>query len=223
MLASLRQLLTTLKYSQVAEARLETSIDIFYTALSEASPDEVRDALADLTAALALENLTHAGRVAMVIDGLIEQGYNSTPTIEPLISRLEYLLTMSGRLLETAEHESGVSSDEPNNAELIEQTLAAIAPSRPVEQSAWEALEEFFYLPGVALFCHSLQARKAAQQLRELTRPIEHYHLGAHWLDRILSVFDREPILVIEPSTQLGFMGTMTGISGNFQLQLFGL
>ena len=109
MLASLRQPLTTLKYSQVAEERLETSIDIFYTALSEASPDEVRDVLADLTAALDLENLIHARRVAMVI--------------------------------------------------------------------------------------------------------------GAHWLDRILSVFDRAPILVIEPSTQLGFMGTMTGISGNFQLQ----
>lgn len=218
MLPELRQLLTTLKYLQVAEERLQMSIDNFYIALSQASAAEVRGAISDLAAALTLDNLTHAGRVAMVICGLMHQGYDRTPAIAPLINKLDYLLTMSGRLLVAAEREAGVASDDPDNAELIEQTLTEIALANPIESTAWDALEEFFYLPGVALFCQDLQARIAAQHLRELTKPIEHYHSGAHWLDRILSVFSNEPILAIEPSTKLGFEGKMSGISGNFQL-----
>jgi hypothetical protein len=218
MLPELRQLLTTLKYSQVAEERLQMSIDNFYIALSQASVAEVRVAVSDLATALALDNLTHAGRVAIVICGLMHQGYDCTPAIAPLINKLDYLLTMSGRLLAAAEREAGAPSDDPDNAELINRMLTEIARTNPIESAAWEALEELFYLSGVTLFCQDLQARVAAQHLRELTKPIEHYHSGAHWLNRILSVFSNEPILVIEPSTKLGFEGKMSGISGNFQL-----
>jgi hypothetical protein len=218
MLSELRQLLTTLKYSQVAEERLQMSIDNFYIALSHASAAEVRGAISDLANALTLDNFTHAGRVAMVICGLRHQGYDLTPTVAPLINKLDYLLTMSGQLLATAEREAGASSNDPDNAELINQTLTEIARPNPIESAAWDALEEFFYLPGVALFCQDLQARVVGQHLRELTKQIEHYHSGAHWLDRILSVFSNEPILIIEPSTKLGFEGKMSGISGNFQL-----
>jgi hypothetical protein len=218
MLPALRQLLTTLKYSQVAEERLQMSIDNFYIVLSQASAAELRGAISDLATALTLDNLTHAGRVAMVICGLRHQGYDLTPTIAPLINKLDYLLTMSGRLLVAAEREAGATSDDPDNAELIERTLTEIVRANPIESAAWDALEEFFYLPGVALFCQDLQSRVAAQHLRELTKPIEHYHSGAHWLNRILSVFSNEPSLIIEPSTKLGFEGKMSGISGNFQL-----
>jgi hypothetical protein len=186
--------------------------------LSQASQDVVRETISDLAAALALDNLTHSGRVAMIICGLSHQGYDLTPTIAPLINKLDYLLTASGRVLVAAELASGAASDDPDNAELIDRMLTEISASSPVESAAWDALEEFFYLPGVTLFCHHLQARVAAQPLRELTKPIEHYHSGAHWLDRILSVLSNEPILVIEPSTKLGFTGKMSGISGNFQL-----
>ncbi len=216
----LQQLLATLERHQTNEEQLQTAARNFYQALRSASAAEIEMAVTALATALDSDNLTHAGQAAMVLGGLIHQGHDPTPAIEPLIDRLDYLLAMCSRLVAAVESELDKTSGSMDREEedLFERTLSEIAPSRPIEMAAWQALEEFFYLPGVELFCSSPAAYRAGQHLRNLTKPIAHYHGGAHWLDRILAVLFDEPILVIEPSTQLGFTGTISGIADNFQL-----
>ncbi len=216
----LQQLLATLNQPQATEAQLHSAVGKFYNSLSIASDREIQTAVAMLATTLDLDPLNHAGQAAMVIGALIHQGHDPTPAIEPLIDRLDYLLTMCGRMVTAVELEldktAGTIDREEEN--LFERTLSSLAPTRQIEMDAWRALAEFFYLPGVELFCSSPAARIAGRYLRDLTKPIAHYHCGAHWLDRILSVLFDEPILVIEPSTQLGFQGKMSGIGDNFQL-----
>lgn len=220
MQTSLQQLLATLARPRATEAQLQTAVSDFYRSMSSATEGQIQAAVGQLATALDFDNLTHAGHAAMVLGALIYQGYDPTPAIEPLIGRLHYLLTMCARLVAAVEREldKTAGSMDREEEDSFAQTLCALAPQRPIEMAAWQALSEFFYLPGVELFCRSLAAHGAGQDLQELTKPIAHYHPGAHWLDRILSVLFNEPLLVIEPATQLGFEGTMSGIVDNFQL-----
>jgi hypothetical protein len=217
---SLQQLMATLAQPQATTAQLQTAANNFYSSLDIASAVEIQAAVATLASALEFDNLTHAGQAAMVIGALIHQGYDPTPAIEPLIARLDYLLTMCGRMVAAVELELDKTAGTIDREEedLFERTLCQLAPTRQIEMDAWQALAEFFYLPGVELFCSSAAARSAGAHLRDTTKQIAHYHGGAYWLDRILSVLFEEPILVIELSTQLGFAGTMSGIADNFQL-----
>jgi hypothetical protein len=217
---SLQQLMATLEQPQATEAQLQTAANNFYNSLDIASTEEIQSAVATLATALDFDNLTHAGQAAMVIGALIHQGFDPTPASEPLIARLDYLLTMCGRMVAAVELEldktaGSIDREEEN---LFERTLCQLAPTRQIEMEAWQALAEFFYLPGVELFCSNAQARRAGVYLRDTTKQIAHYHSGAYWLDRVLSVLFEEPILVIEPNTQLGFEGKMSGVADNFQL-----
>lgn len=77
---------------------------------------------------------------------------------------------------------------------------------------------EALFVPVIAILSASpaarAQCRPSAAQMIELSQ----HNAGASWLNPILVVLDREPILVIEPDTGLGFVGRMSGISSNFQL-----
>jgi hypothetical protein len=217
---SLQQLMAILEQPQATAAQLHTAANNFYSSLDIASAGEIQSAVATLATALEFDNLSHTGQAAMVIGALLHQGYDPTPAIDPLIARLHYLLTMCGRMVAAVEIELDKTAGTIDGEEddLFERTLAQLAPTKPLEMEAWHTLSEFFYLPGVELFCSSAVARQAGAYLRDLTQQIAHYHTGAYWIDRILSVLFDEPILVIEPSTQLGFEGTMSGIADNFQL-----
>lgn len=216
----LQQLLAILERPHATAAQIQVAVGDFYIGLSRANDAQIQATVGGLATALDFDNLTHAGHAAMVLGALIHKGYDPTPAIEPLIGRLNYLLTMCGRLVNAVERELDKTSGSMDREEedLFDRTLYLLAPTRPIEMEAWKALSEFFYLPGVELFCRSHTAQTTGQYLRELTKPIAHYHRGAHWLDRILAVLFDEPLLVIEPKTQLGFVGKMSGIADNFQL-----
>src|SRR5262249_26054005 len=49
---------------------------------------------------------------------------------------------------------------------------------------------------------------------------ISSHHAAGHWLRFMLSVLDDEPVLVLEPETQLGILGRISGVADNFQLNV---
>ncbi|NJM63890.1 MAG: hypothetical protein HC849_33115 [Oscillatoriales cyanobacterium RU_3_3] len=103
-----------------------------------------------MASALEFDNLTHAGQAAMVIGALIHQGYDPTPAIEPLIARLNYLLTMcwSDDICCGTRARQTAGTIDREEEDLFERTLCQLAPTRQIEMDAWQALGEFFTCRG---------------------------------------------------------------------------
>lgn len=62
-------------------------------------------------------------------------------------------------------------------------------------------------------------ARAALSDLREAVAAFANRNEWAEWISLILGVLDRAPIVVIEPASELGVSGRMSGVVDNFQLQ----
>lgn len=61
-------------------------------------------------------------------------------------------------------------------------------------------------------------ARAALADLQESVAALGQEHEGAHWIGIILAVLHDEPFVAIEPDTQSGIVGRMSGVVENFQL-----
>ncbi len=156
---------------------------------------------------------------------------------QPLIDRLTALLTPAVELArafradvspidsaaleqESAEEEDEESDEqEDDSVEQFEHWRAGTAEELPDENLAWEVLQQF-WMPAIALFSASARARASAQHVRPLAGEIAELHEAGHWLAMILGVLNEEPILVIEPDTELGIVGSISGVVDNFQLQV---
>lgn len=176
--------------------------------------------------------------LARMCGALVERGCDPLPMARPLRLRLLPLLEDCVRLAEACrqempetekakrsvadrdefgdgDEEDGPDAVDPN--EEFEQARQKIAPKLPQENAAWEALHTF-WLPAIAVYSVSPEARWAAQPLRAPAQKIAEFHEGGHWIQLILSVLDNEPLLVIEPATRLGFLARSFGVVDNFQL-----
>jgi hypothetical protein len=89
----------------------------------------------------------------------------------------------------------------------------------PREIAAWAMLERLFS-PAIALFSRYPQARAWAAPLRAELMPFADLSNASHWLCRMMSILDNEPYVAIEPSTNQGIIGRMSGVSENFQLHV---
>jgi hypothetical protein len=61
-------------------------------------------------------------------------------------------------------------------------------------------------------------ARAALADLQDSVAALGEEHEGAHWIGIILAVLHDEPFVAIEPDTQTGIIGRMSGVVDNFQL-----
>jgi hypothetical protein len=91
--------------------------------------------------------------------------------------------------------------------------------SLPSEAHAYRLLAEA-YVPAIALLSASVSARRRASSLRADLRAMEEANAGAGWLYKLAEVLDEEPYLALEPATELGILGRMSGIAENFQLNV---
>jgi hypothetical protein len=140
---------------------------------------------------------------------------------EPLIAGLKPLLVSAGELVDACvewmESLKPGATQAPDSAGEFEKALEALRHRMPSQVAAWQALDQMWN-PGVAVFSISTMARQLGRSIRPLTAKIAPYHEAGHWLTLILTVLDREPILVIEPATSRGVVGRFSGVVDNFQL-----
>lgn len=112
--------------------------------------------------------------------------------------------------------------EEDDEDEEIDEELAAVmeevAVEMPDEANAWIGIEAFSRA-AITVLSASPEARAVSRDLRASAEQFETFAPWGHWITLLLSVLDNEPIVVIEPAAKTGFVGTMSGISGNFQLQ----
>jgi hypothetical protein len=115
--------------------------------------------------------------------------------------------------------DENAEQEQVDRGEVFEKLRQQLAERLPQENHAWELLGEI-WPAAIAVLSRSPSARAAARPLREPAHAISEFHAAGHWLWQMLSVLDKEPLLVIEPQTSLGIVGTISGISENFQLNV---
>jgi hypothetical protein len=94
----------------------------------------------------------------------------------------------------------------------LEKTLNASG-----DEHAEQAFEHY-WPSAIAFFSKDPTARISGRHLSSVLAPRLETQTGAYWIDKMLQVLHNEPVLIIEPSTNLGFIGHMSGVVDNFQL-----
>jgi hypothetical protein len=202
-------------------ADMETAANAFFAAAGGASAKEAQEAMAALGACFSWDDPQRAGFLALVCGALVERGWDPSPIVEPLRRRLETLFAPASALADACRARLPKTEGEANNeddpGDAFEKVRAQAALEMPAESAAWDALEAF-WRPAIAVFSVSPAARAIARPLRAKAANIADYNTAGHWISMILAVLDDEPILAIEPATNLGILGRISGVVDNFQL-----
>jgi hypothetical protein len=198
-----------------------------------AAPDRGA-ALRLLAAGLATPQPMSGGIVAITGGSLVEQGTATDGFAVPLLRHLAPILSEVCRFADWIEAEfpqppEKDASDDGSQpgfrygARLVPQEIVARAVEvHPVGINAYQALG-FWCLPSIACLSPDKALRKQVRadrpDLLVHTTRLADVSGEAAFLERMLHVLDDEPLLVLYPETQRGFLCRISGIAENFQLQ----
>ena len=212
MLAQQTQILLDVLHDPASDERaIQGAADSWVQTLQ--NPDSIQailEAQTQLAGVLDWENLARAQFALMMSGALVENGFSPEPLLKAFAPRLPLWLRGAGELLDAVIHAEG-------DGQNVEARTAEVTAQMPAQARDWERLQAF-YLPLMAALSASPEARAQLRPLRELAAPLSERHEGAFFLDAMLGVLDKEPILVLEPARQRGFVGTFSGIADNAQL-----
>lgn len=186
--------------------------------LEQASPEEGEQVLGKIAIGIAHPDPERSAFMTLVGGAIVENGFDSAPLEAALIERLEQEMRLAAKLIEAC-RETVRKSETEDLDQAFEQAYQLVSPNMPRQAQAFDALNAL-YRAGVTVFSFSKSARAKARGLLEYSGDIAEFHQGAYWLNHLLQVLDDEPLLVIEPSSGLGFSAQMSGISDNFQLHM---
>jgi hypothetical protein len=213
-------LIATVSDATSTEAQIGAAMASFFQAVDGLPVNAVNDAMRKLSDHFNLDDGSRAAFLAVVCAALIERGYDPSTIAGPLIKRIRHLLESAAALADVCIDRMPKSEDKDNDpSEVFEEMRKQMASEMPAESAAWEALKRF-WPPATAVFSASPELRFAALDLRDSAAKIEDFHEGGHWLRLMLSVLEKEPILVIELETRLGILASISGVVDNFQLNV---
>ncbi len=186
----------------------------FLAIADKCSTRDLSSVLSILSAAIESDNFEHAALTANICGSFIERGASPAEIQKALFEIVGFALSKCRQHLAKFLAQADAEFD---LQEAFQDFMEKEFESAPGDAMAWTVVESF-YLPTIAVLSFSPEYRKAASHFLEDALQISEFSGGAHWIARILQVLDQEPFIAIEPDTAIGIIGTMTGISGNFQL-----
>jgi hypothetical protein len=213
------QLIEVARRPYGSDDELRAAAQEFFDAAQDATVAEANTALRTIGEAFELEDASRAAFLALVCGALIERGCDAEAIAAPILRRIGPLLESAGKLAAASEEQAREPKDDEDPDQVFQEARNRLASTMPDEDAAWSALETF-WRPAIAVLSRSRQARKQGRSLADSASRISKYHAAGHWLRLMLSTLDDEPILVIEPETQLGIAGRMSGVTDNFQLHV---
>ena len=220
--------MTTLRAERVAQADAQRAIKRFLHSCAELSI-EARQIQFDSLLGVVDESPTGPACFLSVVCGaLLEQG--AMPgRMGAIVHRLlgELLPPASYLIRETEKREQAaitptrpMTGDEADDYESQRQAqlFEEVSVANPLARDAWDQLGAFW--PAcIAIYSCDVPARVKAREFLPLVDTLAVRHEGGHWLQKMLPVFDKEPLLVIDPARMVGITAQMSGIADNFQLQ----
>ncbi|MEW4527925.1 hypothetical protein [Maioricimonas sp. JC845] len=203
------------------EAAGQAAARALIEAAQSAGIEESNTAIRCLSEHFSMDHPGRAGFLALVCGALVEQGCDPDAMAEPMTRRLAELLKSAGDLADACREQMPEPDEDTENetdpAQVFEAIHRDISETMREEAAAWDGLQTF-WRPAVAIYSKSDAARDAARPLRDDALRLADWHEAGHWLQQILAVRTDEPILVIEPDSQQGIIGTFSGVVDNFQL-----
>jgi hypothetical protein len=193
------------------------TMQAFADGVRDASAGEVGEALAVLGQAFALEHSPVQALVLTAAGAVVERGADAAPLVAPAIDFLRRATPLALTFHRTCAPQVASDADDPHEA--FRRVAAQERATSPPAAAAWDALDDL-YPPLIAILAASPAARAQGRALAADMAEMRQDHAGASWLWPMLMVLDKEPLLVIEPETGLGVVGTMSDISSNFELHV---
>jgi hypothetical protein len=156
---------------------------------------------------------------ATVAGALVEHGASVERVARVLLPRLEAWIDAAARSLEhaLADRPPDLSVTADDVEDDAEDAEARWVDERLANDPAWRMLHEV-YLPCIAVFGRSAEARHSRAALVPTLQRLEPYHGGAAWLRQMLAVLDDEALVVIDVASRKGFSCVMSGVATNFEL-----
>lgn len=215
-----KRLVDLLADAKSSNEQIQQTARSLLQAVQGTSARNLRNVLDLLSVGLDLEDPLRASTLLMTCGTLVEFGATADPLQEPLIRNLRTFVEGACKFHNAVVAELPTSDDEDfDRSEAFEATAKAVAKVWPQPAACWVALERS-YLAGIAVFSLSREARQLAKQELAGIQQLADDHPGASWLWKLLQVLDDEPLLVIDPVKRSGFVGQMSGIAENFQLNV---
>lgn len=182
-----------------------------------------------------------AGYAAVFCGGLVEHGGDPTIALPFLLDRIARVAPGASLFVAACEKRAAaappkppapkkVSSDEEDDgddeeemdpaARAVEEFGEEVGEEDPDLAAAWAGLD-MIGRAAVASLIKAPAARIAAGAREDLSAPIAKLadvHPWAMWLDLLFKVPHEEPLLVLHPALEKGFLVRVSGVADNFQL-----
>ncbi len=220
---SVEDLLKAIRDPDSTEEQINMANDAFLEAFENFSIDKANEALIALTQAFDCKDPARVGFMASLCSCLVDEGCDPGLLGGPLVKILAELLESCSRLFDacdTAIQKDVSTEDGGEDENCFEEIRLQKSGQMPQEALAWDTLNRL-WPAAISFFESSAEFRNAAKSLVPVAKKLSFDHDGAHWIYFMVSVLADEPILVLEPPTQFGFIGRMSGIVDNFQLHTF--
>ena len=216
-----QRLMQALSDSEAADETIQNSIKSFYDVLPKATEAELSEAIESLADLFFLLEESKSTVAMMICGNLMERGFYSATVSSRMIEKMAYLTDSAYPFFVTFQSElakRGESEDDPEGFELLDSLKDALWDDLADAIISWNTLEDQ-YVPAVSMFSIDAAVRNKAKETVKHIQYLAEYNQGCLWLNKLFCVLFDEPILVIEPENNLGFIGKMSGIEDNFQLQ----
>lgn len=224
-------LMQTLEAERVDQATAQQAIQTFLNACSTLSSEQRQSQFDTLLSIVDERPTGPACFLSGVCGALLEQGAWPGRMEEILRRLLDEILPQASYLARESQKREQLAvpprtsfdsaEDEESHYQQIEkvgiQAFEELSAVHPQARDAWNYLGAIW--PAcVALYSLDSQARQRARTYQSVLDPLANRHEGAYWLQKLLSVLDCEPLLVIDPANMTGMTARMSGVSDNFQL-----
>lgn len=172
-----------------------------------------------------LSDMERASMATVICGYLVERGFPSDSILHPLIDLYDNLLDCSRVFYELlfAEIENVKEEDDEKRDEIINKIFADLVSDRNrINQNTYNAVVglDKFYACAISVFSISKDNFLAAKErLSDKIAFVGQYNQGCYWLNELFGVLFDEPVAVIDIDRNIGFIGKISGIVNNTQLQ----
>nr|WP_052478010.1 hypothetical protein [Kibdelosporangium sp. MJ126-NF4]CEL15381.1 hypothetical protein [Kibdelosporangium sp. MJ126-NF4]CTQ95580.1 hypothetical protein [Kibdelosporangium sp. MJ126-NF4] len=209
-------------YDSAYDSVYNNAIAAVWDAAQRSTHGELDDALSRIAALLGDLPVDAAGRLPVLGGALVELGGAPGPLVPMIVAGLVDTLRRAGTLIETWPQ----SQERPDfDGSAYDETVRVLAGVHSEQDAhaiafAWYALGAWS-APAIAVL-QNADVRVALPNrdvLTELVGGIGPLREDLGFLVELLEVLDNEPFIVLHRASGQGYELTVSGVSGNFQLQ----
>ncbi len=183
---------------------------------------EADNAIEILAPTLASRNLSRASMVSVICGSMVDSGCDPSVVAQPMAIGLAKALKTAlpiAQKLEAKLRPKLIALDDPDkDPQRIASAIHQLSVRMPEAAAGFKALDRFF-IPAISVYSKDIAGREVAlPKIWDNASLIEPWHSGVHRLMKVLSVLEKEPLVMIDVAHRKGFVGHFGGVVTNSQM-----